>query len=104
MYRVTTPTHTFTLPINTNVCKEIQVTYEQGSTELVKHYQDGVLPDGMTIDGETVVINLTQEETKRFKKGAVKVQVRVLTNADKAFASQIFSVKANDVLNDEVLA
>ena len=27
MYRVTTPTHTFTLPIQTSLCKEIQVTY-----------------------------------------------------------------------------
>lgn len=104
MYRVTTPTHTFTLPIDTAICKEILITYKQKNVELNKHYQDGTLPDGMTLDGNTVVIVLTQEETKAFRTGLVSVQVRALTNANKAFASQMFNVSNNDVLNDEVLA
>ena len=103
MYRVTTPTHTFTLPIDTSICKEILITYKQKGVELNKHYQNGVLPDGMTLDGKTVVIILTQEETKAFRNGLVAVQVRALTNADKAFASQLFNVSNNDVLNEEIL-
>jgi hypothetical protein len=39
MYRATTPTHTFTLPINTSDCLEIQVTYKQGGGGTSKNVQ-----------------------------------------------------------------
>ena len=105
MYRVTTPTHTFTLPIETSSCKEILVTYVQGNNRLEKHYQDGTLPDGMTLLNKDVIIRLTQEETKALTPtSTVEAQLRVLTNDDDAYASQIFKVWVNDVLNDEVLA
>lgn len=103
MYRLTTPTHTFTLPINTALCSEILVTYKQARTTVNKHYQDGTLPPGMTLDDKTIIIQLTQEETKKFAEGTVSIQVRVLTNAGQAFASQIFRAINNDVLNEEVL-
>ena len=105
MYRVTTPTHTFTLPIETSTCKEILVTYEQGNETLEFHYEDNTLPDGMTLVNKDVMIRLTQEQTKAFSaKKPIVVQIRVLTSDDEAFASQIFKVFVNDVLNDEVLA
>ena len=104
MYRATTPTHKFTLPIDTADCKEIQITYEQNGLQLVKHYQDGTLPDGMTIDGYDVIIKLTQAETLAFTpKNKVSVQVRVLTTTDDVYASRIFGISVNKVLNDEVL-
>lgn len=105
MYRVTTPTHTFVLPIQTNTCKEIQVTYEQGELQIIKHYQDNNLPSGMTLDGKNVVIKLTQEETKGFSpKKDVKAQVRVLTDNNEAYASRAFNVSVQDVLNGEILS
>lgn len=103
MYRATTPTHTFTLPIETNTCSEILVSYKQNNTGLDKHYEDGTLPSGMTLDGKKVIVVLTQEETKLFKKGIVEIQVRVLTNSGAALASQVFSVKVRDVINEDVL-
>lgn len=105
MYRVTTPTHTFTLPLDTSTLKEIQVSYKQGNLKLIKHYQDGTLPPGMTLDDKKVIIRLTQEETKQFDADyAVVSQVRVLTNDDDAFASQYFQVDVENVLNEEVLS
>ena len=103
MYRVTTPTHTYTLPIETSSCKEILVSYKQNNVLLEKHYQDQTLPSGMTLDGKDVIVNLTQAETKAFEKGKIDVQVRVLTNANKAVASQIFTVTHKDVINEEIL-
>lgn len=104
MYRVTTPTHTFTLPIQTSSCAEVQVTYKQNATSLIFHYQDGTLPDGMTFDGKKVIIRLTQEQTRAFNpRIQTLTQVRVLTNGGDAYASQIFSITVNDVLNEEVL-
>ena len=104
MYRATTPIHTFTLPIETSDCKEIQVTYKQCGVTLIKHYQDNTLPSGMTLDGSQVIIRLTQEETKKFAQGKeANVQVRVLTTSDDAMASKIFKLVVNDVLNEEIL-
>ena len=104
MYRVTTPTHTFTLPIDTATCSEILVTYKQKKLKLDKHYENGTTPPGMTLDGNKVVIRLTQEETKRFNADEVAgVQVRVLTLAGDVFASQKFAVFIKDVLNEEIL-
>ena len=104
MYRVTTPTHTFTLPIDTSECAAIQVTYKQGKTTLIKEYKDGTLPSGMTLDEKDVVINLTQAETKGFSVGTVDVQVRALTNGGRAYASQHFNVSVNRVNNEDILS
>lgn len=105
MYRVTTPTHTFTLPIQTSSCAEVQVTYKQNATQIIKHYQDEVMPSGMSFDGKKVIVRLTQEETKAFNpRMSVFAQVRVLTTGNDAYASQMFSIRVNDVLNEEVLA
>ena len=104
MYRVTTPTHTFTLPSDTSNYSEIQVAYKQGQNLLVKHYQDATLPEGMTLDGQNVIITLSQEETKSFSKGSASVQVRVLTSGGEAMASQVFTISVRDVITEDVLA
>lgn len=103
MYRVTTPTHTFTLPIDTSECNAIQVTYKQGCNILTKEYNDGVLPSGMTLDEKDVIINLTQAETKGFTAGTVDIQLRALTNGGKAYASQHFTVNVSQVNNEDIL-
>lgn len=103
MYRATTPTHTFKLPIETNTCSEILVSYKQKDFALDKHYQDSTLPDGMTLDGKNVIIVLTQEEANQFKEGRASVQIRVLTNAGAVMASQVFKLFVADVINEEIL-
>ena len=103
MYRLTTPTHTFTLPFDTSTCSAIQVTYEQGKIALVKEYKGGIPPSGMVLDGANVIVVLTQDETKQFKTGKVNVQLRVLTTDGEAFASKIFKIPVTDVLNEDIL-
>ena len=105
MYRVTTPTHTFTLPIQTSTCKEVEVTYKQNDHVERFHYQDQTLPEGMTLDGKNVIIHFTQEQTKRFLPiYPIAAQVRVLTNDDEVFASQMFTLYIDDVLSERILA
>lgn len=104
MYRVTTPTHTFTLPIQTATCDEIEVTYKQGSLVKIFHYEDNTLPEGMTLDGKDVIIKLSQTDTKAFASAfPLRVQVRVLTNDGDVFASQIFTLSVDEVLSEAVL-
>lgn len=104
MYRATTPTHTFTLPMDTSNCLEILVTYKQGNVQLDKHYQDNIIPDGMTLDEKDVSVRLTQQETLMFKRDEVSAQVRVLTTQNQAMASQKFKIRVHDVLNEDILA
>lgn len=103
MYRVTTPTNSFTLPFSTDECSVIQVTYKQNDKVLTKQYENGVCPSGMALDDDTILLSLTQEETKSFSKGKVTAQVRVLTTGGKAYASQKFTIGVNDVQNEDIL-
>lgn len=104
MYRVTTPVHTYTLPMDTSTCTEVMVTYKQGSKTLTKNYEDSTMPSGMSFDGNDVIVKLTQTETKAFRgNSTVSAQVRVLTIGGDAYASQVFIIRTMDVLNEEVL-
>ena len=103
MYRATTPVHTFTLPSDTSVYSEIQVTYKQKNVLLVKHDQDNTLPEGMTLDGKNVIIRLTQEESLLFDKGEVHAQIRVMTGGGDVMASQKFTVQVNTCYSEDIL-
>lgn len=104
MYRVTTPTDTFVLPIETATCNVILVTYKQGKVKIKKKYANGELPEGMTLDGKNVVIRLTQEETKTFDAEEFAfAQIRVLTNAGDSFSSRQFPLFIEEVQSEEIL-
>lgn len=104
MYRATTPTHTFKLNIETDQLKTILVTYKQGNTTLEKRYENGTLPSGMTLSGKNVIVKLTQEETLMFdERQFARVQLRALSLAGDAYASQKFSLNVNGVFNEEIL-
>ena len=102
-YRVTTPTHRFTLPISTDECDVIQITYQQGKTKLIKGFRDGETDPGVELDEDVVLVNLTQEETKAFDTGDVDIQLRALTSGGKAYASQHFRVGVSRVNTDDIL-
>ena len=102
-YRVTTPQFSFTLPIDTSDCSVIQITYTQGAHKLVKEYSHGTLPPGMILDEDTVINNLTQQETKDFKAGTVDVQLRALSTGGQAYASDHFIINVIDVNNEDIL-
>ena len=104
MYRTTTPTHVLVLPIQTSTCDDILLTYKQNDIELDKHYENGVLPEGMALEGNKVYQALTQEETNMFNGGWVNIQIRVLTNEGKSYASQIFRERVDKVLDDVILS
>lgn len=103
-YRVTTPTQKFRLPFDTSECSVIQVTYIQEKKKLVKEYRDGELDPGMSLDEDVVQIDLTQEETKGFDVGQADIQVRVLTQAGKVYASQHFDVGVSKVNSEDILS
>lgn len=99
MRRLTTPTHRFTLQMDVETIDKIQITYAQGGVIVLQKTSDNI-----SMDGKTAVIRLTQEETKKFAADKeVEIQVRVLTLAGDALASDIIKVDVQRVLNEEVL-
>lgn len=108
MIRGTTPTHTFTFNnLDPNTFKVLNIYYAQQGVELLsKSKDDCVFSTKETEDGTVYLasVTLTQEETKMFKaKYAVKVQLRVLTEDNRALATPEYEVSVWDVINDEVL-
>lgn len=99
IYRVTTPSHRFTFPIDPNTCEIIRITYAQNDKILITKEK----PD-LSIRDNTVTVTLTQEETKIFSaRSPVQVQVRALTFDGKALASPTFTREVGEVLDDGIL-
>lgn len=99
MIRGTTPTHVYTLPLDTADIKKIRIIYKQVGRELVQKTEDDC-----ELSGNTATVKLTQQETLMFNSGAnVEIQVRVLTTGNDALASTVISVHAGRCLSEEVL-
>ena len=108
MIRGTTPTHTFTFNnLDPSTFKVLNIYYAQQGVELLsKSKEDCIFTTKGTEDGIVYLasVTLTQEETKIFKaKYTVKVQLRVLTEDNRALATPEYEVSVWDVINDEVL-
>lgn len=98
--RCSTPTHTLTLPFDTNTIKSLMVIYAQDGIEVFHKSKEDC-----TLDGNTISVTLTQEETKSFNhKLDVQVQLRVVTYNGASMVSEIKTATVKTVLNDEVMA
>jgi hypothetical protein len=99
MIRGTTPTHTFNLPLDVSLIKEIKIIYAQSDIQLFcKRKSDCVL------EGTTVKTTLSQEETFKFDcKKMVQIQIRALTTDGRAPATEVILVPVDKCLDDEVL-
>ena len=97
----TTPTHTFTLPFETDILDLVEITYKQGNViRLVKKSTD----DSVTMDGKDVVVELTQEETLLFlPELPVFIQVCVLSKQGDALTSNVIKAPVSGVLNPDIL-
>lgn len=99
MIRATTPTHIFNIPFETDMIKELLITYSQRKTPVVQK-----LMDDCVFDGKTIAVTLTQRDTARFSaRKVVEIQLRVLTKSDTALAGKITEVDVGRILDDDIL-
>lgn len=100
MRRLTTPTHIFNIPFETDLIEKMRIVYAQ-SEEIIltKELSDCVLSD------KSVSVTLTQEETYLFdnKKHAVEIQLHILTTGGDSVVSNIIRVLVEKCLDTEVL-
>lgn len=99
MRQGTTPTIQITInDIDLNEMQNIYVVFEQNGYILKKESSD------LDIEGNTISVSLSQEETLNFKEGTCNIQLRMITKGGVAIASPIKTTKVYRVLNKEVIA
>ena len=97
MYRGTTPTFTFTLPIECETISKLSVAFKQGGELL---FERG-LPD--VTSGNVLSCTLTEEETLQLR-GDTELQIQLRVGVGSArMASQVFRVPVSQILKDGVL-
>lgn len=99
MFKGTTPTHTFEIPMDTSLIKEVKITYSQKDKEiLVKRTGD------CTIEAGIISTRLSQEDTFLFASNSfVTIQIRILTSGGDALACEPIIASVAKCLDDEVL-
>lgn len=98
MYRGTTPTFTFTLPIECETITKLSVAFEQRGKLLFERNLTDV-----TMDGNVLSCALTEEETLQLHGDSeVFIQLRVGVGSAR-MASQVFRVPVSQILKDGVL-
>lgn len=113
MIRATTPIHTFLFDEDPEQYAKILITYSQNNINVLEKEKEDLTIE--QIEGDfschrgayRAWYRLTQEETKKFRAGAGKpvyVQVRVLTEAGEALASEKRMIQLQDVLDDRELS
>ncbi len=96
-----TVTNTFKMDIKGSTVARMFVTYQQnGVTVLEKTVDDADIGE----DG-TVVIHLSQEDTLCFNQddGAIRVQIRILTDGGTAIKSKVMTAMTDELLKDGVI-
>ena len=99
MYRGTTPTITFRLPLQTSAITALSLTLRQKGVVIEKELKDVTL-------GENIVsVTLTEAETLKLQASAdskLEMQLRVGVG-DARMASQIFCLPVERILRDGAL-
>jgi hypothetical protein len=99
MIKGTTPTFTFTIPMDRETIEKVEICFGQRGEVLVTK----MLPDCQIKENEYSV-KLKQEDTLKFDDSKpVQVQVRVMTLSGDVLASNIKTLACSCCLSKEVL-
>lgn len=104
MRRGTTPTHTFTVPLDLSNIVALQIAYKQQDKVLIVKQMAEVDTIISSANESTVILQLSQEETMRLMaERPVYIQMRVVFDSDIAMASNIIADNVDDCLDDNIL-
>ena len=91
---------TFKTPEDPSNYSAILVTMQQEGVNLINKDENN-----LTIDGDVVILNLDQDETKLFKAGKpALIQIRCFESQYNAPGSAVFAVDVGPALNDTTLS
>lgn len=103
MFRGTTPTHKFNVNVNLQATR-VFLTYKQRGSIVVEK-DSNVDTETLTIDGNSVTVTLSQEDTLKFNYNeGVEIQIRAVYEDGKAIASSIITTYVDKILKDGEIA
>lgn len=95
MYRGTTPTNVFRTDADLTKASVLFVSYMQnGKVVLEKSLSE------VSIQKDTIVVNLTQTETLLFQEGIITIQIRAKFPDGSSIASNLIRTSAEKILKD----
>lgn len=95
----TTPTHTFSIPVDATALAEMRITYKQGDTIVMQKGKNDC-----TLSGKKAVIRLSQEDSLLFENRIpVRIQIKCKTTSGDVLVSKIKMVPVQEVLEREVI-
>lgn len=98
MIRGTTPTHTWVLPFDSSLLKEVSITYVQNDEIILKKTEEDC-----TMEGSRISIRLSQEDTLKLEpKVRTTVQLKVMTSNDSVMATKPKNISVSDIQDEEV--
>ena len=100
MRRGTTPTNTFSVPIDLSAAT-VFITYAQSGRTVIEKTGDDLTFDSS--DGYKIIVELSQQDTLAFKAGAVEIQIRCVFETGEALASNIIRTTFDRILKDGVI-
>ena len=99
--RGTTPTISITIPglaqVNPN---EVWLSFRSKEKIITFQYSE---TDDLGIDGDTIIINLSQAQTLEFYEGLLEMQVRLLDVMGMAYATPIMMIMVDPVIQEGVI-
>ena len=99
MFRGSTPTHTFVLPIDTALLSKVIIVYAQSDVEVFRKTEADC-----EIEGNTITTRLKQEETLLLDhKKRLQIQLKVLSQDNSVLLSEVMSKDVRKCLIDEVI-
>lgn len=100
MIRGSTPTHIFNVPFDTGIIDALQIAYAQNDDVLFVVNKEDCL-----LDGSTIKLTLTQEQTLLFDcyKRTVQIQIKIKSLDKKVILSNQIIVPLEKCLYDEVI-
>ena len=104
MYKITTPTITFTFPpdVDMTQAEDVFVTFSDlKSLKIIEK-----TGESLTVTSNTVEVLLTQEDTQRFPVGTVKVQINwtyIDEGITKRACTDVMAIVVRENLHPEVI-
>lgn len=95
MRRGTTPTNTFSVPIDLSAAT-VYITYAQNNRTVIEKTGDELTFD--STDGYKIIVELSQQDTLAFKAGTVEIQIRAVFETGEALASNIIRTTFDRIL------
>lgn len=103
MTRTGSADHSFELPFDySTYVEDFVISYKQGDIVLLNKGKEDI-GKGLKVEGNEIFVELKPHETKLFKMGTARVQIKVKTPNGKVIPSDIIDIPVSPVLNEEAL-